>query len=272
MLNKSSLRSKRNILIALSASLAISACGGGGSGGGDDTPVIPANAPAAEEDFFAEGIYVGDLTDLTGATTKIGAIVGSDGSFEMTNFQDGDIHYGVLRVTGNLEAEGDVRGLAAPGYYFVQNGESVVDQKVYIKQSEQDMSISGGASFQSVETGRFNLSSSNLKYESPPSSLDVVAGTYSAYINYVDVYLTLNGDGSVDGFDTAGCQYSGSLEQAEAGKNLYNVTYSAQGCSDINGAYVGKAFFSLTPESTALVFITHNNFSGFGGSFTRQID
>jgi hypothetical protein len=271
MLNKSSLRSKRNILIALSASLAISACGGGGSGGGDDTPVIPANAPAAEEDFFAEGIYVGDLTDLTGATTKIGAIVGSDGSFEMTNFQDGDIHYGVLRVTGNLEAEGDVRGLAAPGYYWEANGESVIDTKASIKQ-EQDGSVSGSGFYLGVKISEFNLSSSNLKYESPPSSLDVVAGTYSAYINYVDVYLTLNGDGSVDGFDTAGCQYSGSLEQAEAGKNLYNVSYIAQGCGDINGAYVGKAFFSLTPESTVVVFIAHNNVNGRGGNFTRQFE
>lgn len=254
----------KNLGLALIFTALISACGGGG-GGGSDAP--PANAAPVETNFFAQGIYFGPATDLDGYTSPMVAIVGADGTFEAIDTSDGSVSYGVLSSSGSNSAAGDIRGLAAPGYYFPVNGQEYIDASISFSQSAEDGTLTGSTSYQGVTQSSFILFSMGADYDNPPSSFSAVAGTYAAYINYVDVYIAIDSQGNLTGYDDTGCQYSSKLTQAVAGKNIYSLTVNVSGCGAENGNYPGKAYFSLTDTDLYFALVAHNTTNGTGGYF-----
>jgi hypothetical protein len=251
--------------IALASVLiALTACGGGGGGGSD----VPAAAPPTETNFFAQGIYAGDATDLSGSTDEMVVIVSADGSFDAINTYDASVSYGVLTSSTENSASGPIRSIAGPGLVWAANNEKVIDAEVFLSQSAADLSISGSTSYQDVTQSNFLLDNLQDVYDNPPPSLAEIAGTYSAYINFVDVFISISSSGAVSGYATTGCQYSAQLQQAIAGKNLYNFNLSVSSCGDEDGNYVGKSFFFLDDSLLKFALIGHNDNNGSGGIFS----
>jgi predicted small lipoprotein YifL len=255
----------KSFALALSF-LTISACGGGG-----DDNTAPADKTPTEQNFFAKGIYTGEVTDIEGRTSEMVAIIGEDGTFEAIDTYYGSVFYGVLKNTSSNQASGSIRNLAAPGYFWTANGEEVIDGKISITQSTTDNSISGSTSYQDVTQTNFTSQSLQDHYDNPPSDFGVVAGKYSAFMNNVDVYVSIDAEGAITGSDTTGCNYSAQLQQAVTGKNIYNLTVTVTKCGSEDGNYKGKSFFIASPDSpTQFALIAHDNTNGAGGIFTFQ--
>ena len=253
-----------NLLFTLALVTTITACGGGG-GGGSDSP--PANAAPTETNFFAQGIYLGTATNIDEETSSFIAIISADGTFEGYDFSDGGVGYGVLSSSSSTQASGDIRSFAAPGSYYTANGLEYIDAKISFTQSPINKSLSGNTVYQGVTQSDFTLYNEDDVYNNPPPSFSSVAGSYSSTINDVDVYLAIDAQGNIAGYDDTGCQYSSKLTQAMAGKNLYSLTLSVSGCSDENGNYTGKAFFYPDEVDWYFYFVAHNHTNGAGGRF-----
>ena len=254
-----------DFLFALTLIVSITACGGGG--GGSDTP--PANADPVESNFFAQGIYLGTATNIDGETSESIAIISADGTFEGYDLSDGGVAYGVLSSSSNTQASGDIRGLAGPDLYYTANGLEYIDAEISFTQSTIDKSLSGNTVYQGETQSSFTLYSQDFAYDNPPADFSSVAGTYSSYINYVDVYLAIDAQGNVSGYNDIGCQYSSTLTQTVTGKNIYSLALNVSACGDENGNYTGKAFFSSTETDLYFYFVAHNNTDGAGGKFRR---
>ncbi len=246
-------------LIAVSV-LVLAACGGG-----DDKPA--ANAAPTEKDFFAQGIYAGQVTDISGETLEMIAIVGADGTVEAADTYYGNVHYGVLSSSGN-EVTGSLRSFTAPGYYWEANGEGVIDTSISFTVSESDQSVIGKTSYKGITQSNFSLLSYPNYYNNPPSSFDEVAGTYNAYLYDSEVYLQITESGAVSGYDTTSCDYNGNLVQPIGDKNLYKLALKVSNCGEFNGSWEGKAFFILPPDQRPLLALTaHSEKAGRAGVF-----
>jgi hypothetical protein len=252
--------------------LLLGACGGGGGGGGDDPAAVPPNnPPPVNQEFFAQGIYSGTTTDSSGQSNEMLAVIAADGTLEAITLDKGSVIYGALTPVGSNEASGDVRGLTAPGNYWPENGQNVIDVQVSLSQSATDGVIRGEFEYQAVTQASFTLNNYRADYDNPPRSFEEVAGTYSAHINGVDVSLAIDAAGVVSGYNAGGCMLSGYLQQIEPGKNLYSLSLTLTSCGSGDGNYSGKAFFILTQgQQPKLAVIGYDSKNAVGGLFVRQ--
>ncbi|MFT6924567.1 MAG: hypothetical protein ACJAZP_000125 [Psychromonas sp.] len=238
--------------------LTISACGGGDS---SDTPTEP--------DFFAEGIYIGS-TETNGVESGMVAVIGADGTFESADIYYRFVSYGVLNASSQNQASGTITLLAAPGGNW-SNGEESILVDFEITQSSTDNSITGSTSYQNGTPALFSLQSLQQQYDNPPSDFGIVAGTYLAEMNSLNITLSIDDQGLITGSDTDNCNYSAQLQQAVNGKNLYNLTVSVTVCDSKNGDYEGQGFFIESSNlSTYFALIAHVDNNGVGGLFTFQ--
>jgi len=237
---------------------------GCGGGGGDDTG---ANAPPTATDFFAQGLYFGNATDITGETLDMIATIGADGRIDAADTYYGNVHYGVLSASNN-NATGALRSFAAPGYYWEANNMGVIDTDISFSQSATDLSITGKVTYNGITLTNFVLSNLEDDYNNPPLSYNEIAGTYSAFLYNSDVYIAVSSSGSVTGYDTSGCDYNGSLGAGTDNKNLYDISLNVSNCGEFNGGWNGKTFFILRPDANPLLVLSaHNSNAGRAGIF-----
>lgn len=245
--------------------LMLTACGGGGGSDGGNNP------GQTQQDFFAKGIYFGDVTDIENEDTSMIAIVGKDGNFLALNIDYETVING--KLSGNSPtAQGSATGYTSAFYTFLENGLSTIALSVSFTQGS-DKAITGTTKYQGVTNSNFSLAFESDIYNNPPANFSSVAGTYTGTANEVDVYFSIDAQGKVTGFDDAGCEYSGSLTQEESGKNIYISTVSVTKCGNANGNYPSKATFLLDPDNDPIFIVIGNNSKyAAGGVFFKTLD
>jgi hypothetical protein len=233
---------------------------------GSDTPT---DAPEVIR-FYGEGIYSGYFTENENSSDDFLAIIDGNGAISAITLSNVTVMDGWLKDKGNFEATGVAQGFASPGYYFKESGSSIIDYGLSTK-TAVDGSLMGVGRYQGVVINSFTLKSLAGVYSSPPSSFDIVAGSYEARINDDLVSMTIDANGGLSGRDYSGCVYQGALSRVENLLNNYSVSFKLSSCGNYNETYNGKAFFILKnglPPS--LVLISHGIRYGIGGVFVKK--
>ncbi len=232
--------------------LTLAACGGGGGGGSDpDTP-----PPVSEVDGIWRGSFV---SDSTGSYSLLGLI--KDGEIRMLSADNGSIHAGTASV-----ASGGVFSATTTDYAI---GGTVYAETSMTGSYVQGQSISADYTATNGDSGTVSLTYDEL-YDRD-SSLALTEGIWSVTEGAYTFTITIQADGTLDGSDTDGCIYSGSVSIIDSNKNLYDVDVSAANCGVADGDYNGYGVISDDQSANDTFSLVANNENYIiYGDLTRQ--
>jgi hypothetical protein len=224
------LKPKSNLLIVLSASLAISACGGGG-GGGSDGPASTPNQPQGP--IQLGGIWEGDIAVGGDRTSGVG-LTTEDGELRFLNGY-GEQFVGNFQVTGN-SFNADMMIYAPYGEYYIDGTTSA--------EINASGSFASRSYFEGTSTAPgFVPSTFTYTYDTAyerGSSYEAVAGDY-AYLDNPDyaVELSINNSGQMRGSTSYGCTFDGEVAPINTEYNMYRLYFTISNCLSEDGFYTG---------------------------------
>jgi hypothetical protein len=209
----------------------LAACGGGG--GEAPAPILPAPDP----DASVGGVWHGTSTNsLQPGVIQFDALILEDGqgragdenlvTYEIDVSSDGD------------EFSGTVRVYAFPGGVPFPGGATVLDGTISGTIDERDMMV--GTWTASGETGDFEMA-----YDAPGYEIDVtlagVADTWTFDLRPdIDFWVTVTIDaaGNLNGQDSQGCVYSGTLTDPAFQGDQFNGLLLDWEISDVGGCFI----------------------------------
>lgn len=199
----------------LASTVAVLCACGGGSGGGSTPNAV------------ATGIWQGTMSiDEVEGLEIIGLVVGAEMRF--VSLDANAAYAGLGSINGNdftAEATG----------YDLDSGVNWT--------SEISGTISTGESISATYTGNGQTGAVELAYDplsNRGSSFEKITGTWFVTDGSNSLALTVT-DGEIDGSDTDGCVYSGSISFPDADVNIYSMELEVSSCGEDNGAYEGFA-------------------------------
>lgn len=110
--------------------------------------------------------------------------------------------------------------------------------------SEITGTIRTGESISATYSGNGQTGTVELEYDplsDRGSSFDRIADIWSVTDGLNTLTLTVDVDGRIDGSDTDGCVYSGSISIPDADVNIYSMELEVSSCGEDDGAYGGFA-------------------------------
>ena len=232
--------------------LVLAACGGSGGGGlTSDTP----DQPTIE---LKPGGYATTIAFDDGSTVDAATLLSPSGRFVVLVDFD-DITSGILEYGSG----GTITGI---GTDYVFDGLSWQTQSGTIS---GEAASSSSATITAIAPGY--ESTSTLERDDQYSDLGVtlasLSGTYTMDVPGVTLTsVTIASDGIITGNDETGCVFNGNVAIPDPRYNVYEVTYSANNCTDSQrngdysgiGAYdpdLGEVQFAGTGNQVASFFI-----------------
>jgi len=195
----------------------ISACSGGGGGsGGTPLTTIPA------------GIWAGTITPTGDSPENVILVISSDGTAYLI---PESITFGWFGTVS--QTQGNVTFSLTNYANDATNGLAV---SLTGTNASNTMSLTYSGGIVSVTYNAiYERSSSLAKTNGIWSWTDGASYTQT---------LTIDASGNIDGSDTDGCVFSGSISTPNTSVNIYNVTLMLELCGAINGTYTGTATLS----------------------------
>lgn len=218
----------------------LAACGGGGSEA--PAPILPAPDP----DASVGGVWHGTSTNsFQPGVIQFDALILENGQGRL--FDENFVNYEIDVSSDGDEFSGTVRVYAYPPMLF-PGGATVLDGTITGTIDERNMM--DGTWTASGETGDFSMA-----YDAPGYEIDVtlagVVGTWTFTPilpppGMFSVTVTIDADGSVNGQDSQGCVYSGTLTDPAFQDDQFNGLLldweiTATGNCTIFGNYSGQA-------------------------------
>lgn len=103
------------------------------------------------------------------------------------------------------------------------------------------------------------------------SSFTLISGIWSRTLDTATLTLTVADNGVIDGSDTAGCVYTGSVQIIDTDFNIYGMTVGISNCGLRNGLYTGYGEVQDTEVADdTLVMGFTNVLHADGETLTRQ--
>ena len=147
---------------------------------------------------------------------------------------------------------------------------SIINGRIETTNGEREFVSKYNSDVEYLGNGEISLSISD-SYKMY-SSLEKISGTWEFYTKGVETTISISkDDGSINGLDTTGCVFNGSISRIDSKYNLYDInSYTISNCSeDKNGIYRGLA--SLMDENHLLVILVKTDESyGFIMHLGRQ--
>lgn len=235
-------RSKLKLFSVSSALVLLTACGGGGG------------STSTQNELG--GIWTGTAT-LTDTTTldSIGLVSEAGQIFFLTG---SDLSIGTVSTSGS-----NFTG-SLTEYYSAGGFASGTIAGTFTART----SLSGAATFNSVQTSTFNFNYENIHERD--SSFATISGTYSLTSGtYTETY-TVDTDGVITGSDTDGCVFNGQVSLPNTDYNIYGVSVTASNCGDANGTYTGlAALVDDTTTNDTLIIGAKGSTYAIAGSIPR---
>lgn len=248
---------RTKLFLALSLTVALSACGGGSSSGGSNDSNV--NISTVSEQPSPDGIYRGTGRDASGELEFIALV------------HDYQIH---AVSTGNIQYEGEIisyPGSSEYGLSLLMYGSdlSVFDQAVVDGTYTPEDTIRGEWRQSLGGTGNFTLSYEAVIYEQPASIADIT-GTWGDTNLSTPPTITIDRDGDFYGSDSAGCSYTGNFSVPRADRNMFKVQLLVENCSFLNGTYAGLAAVLGAEGSETIFAFAANNSESWPFMFERR--
>lgn len=209
-----------------------------------------------------EGLWAGTLT-LGGAAVLVEGFV-----------QGGDLL--VFGPIGNVFLRGPI---AVSGNSLTGTATLYEPDNAGIPSATATASLTGTVSERSNITSSFTASdgvqgSLVLSYSTnfeKDSSLGLITGIWSRTLGGATRTITIHDNGALDGSDTAGCVYNGTVNIIDPNFNTYRMEVTVSSCDVRDGSYTGYAEVGDTaiPNDT-LVFAFANTAHADTGSLFRQ--
>lgn len=247
--------------------LSLTACGGGG--GGSPAPIEPAPDP----DASVGGVWHGTSTNsLQPGVIQFDALILEDGQGRL--FDENFVTYEIDVSSDGDEFSGTIRVYLLPG----APGATVLDGTISGTIDERDMI--DGTWTASGETGDFSMA-----YDAPGYEIDLtLAGvvgmwTFTPILTppfMFSVTVTIDATGDLNGQDSNGCVYSGTLTDPAFQGDQFNGLLLDWEISDVGGClivgnYSGQA--GLIEDATdpdVLLIAVDDDALAIGFSFVRQ--
>lgn len=190
-------RSVARKLAALAVSASLVACGGGG--GGDEEPSV---SPG--------GGYVGVLTSTTTERSiEVRGMVGENGRMVLIGTNLPVLYFGTVSTRADM-ASGTYRAHVRGGDFRFENGQSRTTGRLDGSILLDEGRVDGAYTEESGGAGTFSLGYTALTYEIP-SSLPILAGTWTAQVDSVTYTFGITSGGVITGNASNGCMYSGGF-------------------------------------------------------------
>jgi len=213
------------------------------------------------DDEDPEGLWTGTLT-RDGADTAVRAFV-RGGDLLVFDSVGGVVLRGPVTVSGDE--------LTARATLYEADGADIASARGTIElDGTVDERSRITANFTDSDGVRDRLS---LVYDSNherDSSLDLVAGTWSRTIGTETLTLTVADTGTLDGSDSAGCVYTGSISTIDPDFNIYGLTVTITICVAKSGTYTGYGQLQDADDTLVLAFSSFNVPRADAETLTRQ--
>lgn len=202
--------------------LTLTACGGGGGGDNSDTADASSDSSPEVTPASPDGIWHGTFTEA-GTTYDLNAIV-YDNYLYAYSTSGNTLYEGKVFLSGE-NLSGTINVYQINGGFV---GTNTVSGTVVTGKS-----ISG----RTQDNTTFSLTYDN-DYERA-SSLNTVSGIWSITEGNYTETITIQADGTLDGSNTNGCAYTGSVSVPDSKINVYKIVITASLCGIYNGTYTG---------------------------------
>lgn len=223
--------------------MALAGCGGGG-GSGDDGDLLPNSS--------ATGLWIGSLTDDTGTTFEVSAVISPTGRMVIYNSSIGAQYSGQVTLAGNQGA-GSFTGYAPDGYVF-GNGSPTASGTISFNVVEK-ASLSGSYTAPG-DTGTFSMIyAPDLEGGTLLSSLAGKWG-YNAPSDWV--HFTIAQSGAITGVDDVGCLFSGQISAPSADWSIFPTSVNVSQCGIYNGTYSGLSIVELEAGQQVMTLMLSN--------------
>jgi hypothetical protein len=243
---------------ALSAALALTACGGGGGGGG--------SAPTPAAATTAEGLWIGSTSNSRSVT----GIVLDNGTYWVLYSapNNGALIAGAYQGTGT-SLNGSFSSSDAKDFNL--EAQSIDDATVSASYAAKQ-SFNGAVTYPGLNPSVTFTSTYSPAYDQIPS-LSTIAGTYTGTIAVigatVSATIVITPAGAISGSGATGCQFTGTATPRAKG-NVYDLSITFGGGVCRNGTSIvnGIGHFDSTPKRlyVAALNSTRSNGMIFAGT------
>jgi len=234
------LKETSKIVWAILLTVGITACGGGG---GSSAPTAGGAGGAGGAVSIPTGIWTGTIhsNPINTNYQTIGYVSPSGTVFFAADW--GAVYKGIATEAGTT-LSGKLTGYAPPTMTFL-NGSNTTT--VTLSGTDSATNINGTYSAP-ADTGTFNLTLNTTLYNRAVTLLNL-ARTWTGMIAGATLTLTVSNNGTVTGSDNFGCQYTGSVSQLTANKNLFSISITSSVCGTAS-TFSGLGALFDTPPGT----------------------
>jgi len=215
-------------------SLLLTACGGGGGS-------------SSERDANLDGVWVGSFYE-EGVAYDLHALIYENKVYAYS--ERGDTFYEGRLFSKGSKVSGTIDIYQLGGGFFDETSIS----GIIVEQDRITAKVDSGATLDLIYDDIFER----------PSSLNMVSGIWTMTVGSDTTTIVVGSDGVVDGSDSDGCIYSGSIKTPDINRNIYKLNLIVSNCGSFSGPATGYATLSdFTDQNDSFIFA----FSGANAIF-----